>query len=49
VILDAGGGTVDAITYSVDRIVPLRLKKAVVQEDGMSNFWIISSGLVTLA
>jgi hypothetical protein len=34
VLLDAGGGTVDAITYTVDRIEPLRLKKEVVPEAG---------------
>lgn len=34
VLLDAGGGTVDAITYEVERVSPLRLKE-IVQPGGM--------------
>ncbi len=30
VVLDAGGGTIDAITYQVTRSFPLRLEKEVV-------------------
>ena len=34
VLLDAGGGTVDAITYTVDKETPLRLKTEEVELDG---------------
>jgi hypothetical protein len=34
-ILDAGGGTVDATIYKVDQQYPLRLSKELVQPDGM--------------
>jgi len=33
-ILDAGGGTVDATTYKVDNELPLRLSKELVPPDG---------------
>jgi hypothetical protein len=33
-LLDAGGGTVDAITYTVDRAYPLRLKTEAVKPGG---------------
>lgn len=36
VLLDAGGGTVDATTYTVDKSSPLRLSKELVPSDGMS-------------
>jgi hypothetical protein len=38
VLLDAGGGTVDAITYKIDRIEPLRLKQEPVKEEGKDFF-----------
>lgn len=34
VLLDAGGGTVDAITYTVDSSYPLRLKTETVTPGG---------------
>jgi hypothetical protein len=34
VLIDAGGGTVDAITYTVDSTFPLRLKREAVQSGG---------------
>lgn len=34
VIVDAGGGTVDVATYTVDKQYPLRLKKEAVAPDG---------------
>ncbi|MCJ1246533.1 hypothetical protein MMC30_003741 [Trapelia coarctata] len=34
VLIDAGGGTVDAITYTVDRHYPLRLKREAVKPGG---------------
>ena len=33
-LLDAGGGTVDAITYTVTNTEPLRLQSEVVESDG---------------
>lgn len=36
-ILDAGGGTVDATTYMVDSEYPLRLSKELVDPDGMRH------------
>jgi hypothetical protein len=35
VLIDAGGGTVDAITYTVDNTYPLRLKAEGVEAGGM--------------
>jgi hypothetical protein len=34
VLIDAGGGTVDAITYTVDKSYPLRLKAEGVEAGG---------------
>jgi hypothetical protein len=34
VLIDAGGGTVDAITYTVDKTYPLRLKAEGVEAGG---------------
>src|ERR1700744_3555128 len=34
VLIDAGGGTVDAITYTVDGTLPLRLKRETVPSGG---------------
>jgi hypothetical protein len=36
-LLDAGGGTVDAITYTVDKDIPLRLKTEEVVPGGKSG------------
>ena len=36
-LLDAGGGTVDATTYRVDNEFPLRLSKELVPADGKFN------------
>ena len=36
-MLDAGGGTVDAITYTVDKDFPLRLKTEEVVPKGKSG------------
>lgn len=36
-MLDAGGGTVDAITYTIDKDFPLRLKTEEVEPGGMSK------------
>lgn len=33
-LIDAGGGTVDAITYTVDKTYPLRLKAEGVEAGG---------------
>jgi len=33
-LLDCGGGTVDAVTYTVDTVYPLRLRKEEVPADG---------------
>jgi hypothetical protein len=37
VLLDAGGGTVDAITYIVDKPYPLKLKREVVRPEGEAH------------
>jgi hypothetical protein len=37
-ILDAGGGTVDATVYKVKQRNPLRLSKELVPPDGIVNF-----------
>jgi hypothetical protein len=43
VLIDAGGGTVDAITYTVDKTYPLRLKAEGVEAGGKSfNSFIIT-------
>ena len=36
-LLDAGGGTIDAITYTVDKDFPLRLKTEEVEPGGKSS------------
>jgi hypothetical protein len=36
-MLDAGGGTVDAITYTIDKDFPLRLKTEEVEPGGKSR------------
>lgn len=33
-LLDAGGGTIDVITYTVDKDIPLRLKTEEVEPGG---------------
>jgi hypothetical protein len=36
-LLDAGGGTIDAITYTIDKDIPLRLKTEEVEPGGKSD------------
>lgn len=37
ILIDAGGGTVDAICYSVEKQSPLRLKREELDPEGVSN------------
>jgi hypothetical protein len=37
VVVDAGGGTVDAVTYDCTNVEPLRLSAEVVAPDSKSN------------
>ena len=46
-LIDAGGGTVDAITYTVDKAYPLRLKAEGGEAGGKSSspLWLICNVL----
>jgi hypothetical protein len=39
VIIDAGGGTVDATTYTVTNESPIRLKREAVEPTGMLTYY----------
>jgi hypothetical protein len=47
VIIDAGGGTVDATTYTVTNEDPLRLKREAIEPQGIVKYQLARSSTLT--